>query len=408
MLSVSEAQQRLLTFFSPLDSEEIPVLEAAGRVNYKPVISPLSLPPFPNSAMDGFAVRAVDVATASAKKPVTLRVVGDIAAGVTPQGNIQPGQAMRIMTGAQVPGGADAIVPVESTNFFTRQAGLIAPEQVDIYRPAEPGDHVRRKGEDVQSGAEVIPAGRKLRPQEIGFLSLLGIEQVTVYRKPRVAVLSSGDELLSPGEPLAPGKIYDANSRLLSALVARAGAIPVNLGIARDSEEDTQACLDRAVSQQADFIVSSAGVSVGAFDYVRTVIERNGKLDFWRVKIRPGRPIAFGHYRQTPFFGLPGNPVSAYIGFEVFVRPAICWMTGLIFERRTVRARLMQPIESDGRESYLRATVSYSDGWEARLTGHQGSGNLHSLVQANALLIIPSEVKSLPSGAELEAWLMED
>jgi molybdopterin molybdotransferase len=229
---------------------------------------------------------------------------------------------------------------------------------------------------------------------------------VVVYRQPRIALLSSGDELLPAEAPLAPGKIHESNSRVLSVLAGSMGVEVIQLGIATDSEADIRTRLDRAVHEKADMIVTSAGVSVGAFDFIKSVIEDAGGLDFWKVNMRPGKPLAFGKYKGIPIFGLPGNPVSAFVGFEVFVRPALEKLIGVEVKTRPRQtAQLAEPIQSDGRESYLRAIVSQENGrLTARLTGHQGSGNMFSLVRANALLIVPSGVKSLPAASEVEIW----
>jgi molybdopterin molybdotransferase len=262
----------------------------------------------------------------------------------------------------------------------------------------------------VKKGEIIFRAGIRLRPQDIGYLAMLGIPKVSVYRKPQVAIISTGDELIPVGVSLEPGKIYDSNAYTLSALISREGGNPIYLGIAVDKETAIQELFERAISLNVDLVLSSAGVSVGAFDYVRKIIEQYGELSFWRVNMRPGKPFLFGHYHQTPFVGLPGNPVSAYVGYEVFVRPAILKMVGIKeLYRPVIRVQLLENVESDGRESYLRAIVrSQNEGWVAKLTGHQGSGNLYSLVQANALLIIPSGVKSLPIGCEVDAWLLDE
>lgn len=408
LLSVKEAQQRLLEYFSPLPVEKISLWEAAGRVLAEPVAAAVNLPPFANSSMDGFAVRAADLASASQDQPVQLQVVADIPAGQVVEVHLDSGQAARIMTGAPLPDGADTVIPVEDTDFNTREPGVAAPDQVLIYRAGAPGDNVRPAGQDVRVGEPVLQPGRRLRPQDIGFLSMLGVPQVSVHRLPRTAFFSSGDELLPADQPLLPGKIHDANSYVLSALLREAGSVPVGLGIVPDQADAVQNCLDRASDEGVDLIVSSAGVSVGAFDFVRSVVEQQGRLDFWRVNMRPGKPLAFGHYRGIPFIGLPGNPVSAFVGFEVFVRPALNKLSGVShWQRQTFRVRLAEPVESDGRESYLRAWLSEENQHiVAHLTGHQGSGNLRSLVQANALLVIPSGVKSLPAGAEVDGWLL--
>lgn len=408
-LEVTEARQRLLAHFAPLEPENVPLAECVGRILAEDIFAPYDLPPFPNSAMDGFAVRAVDVADASQHKPAKLRVIADVPAGRTLETVIQSGEAARIMTGAPLPAGADCVVPVEDTDFNYRQPGLPAPSAVCIYRPVREGANIRPAGEDVRQGELVMNAGHCLRPQDAGFLSMLGQARVSVRRKPRAAIFSSGDELLDVDQPLLPGKIHDANSYTLAGLVRQNGGEALNLGVAADDPRAVRALLERAVQSRVDLILSSAGVSVGALDFVRSVVEQEGSLTFWRVNMRPGKPIAFGHYHGIPFIGLPGNPVSAYVGFEVFVRPALLKMQGAVhLERRWQLARLMEPVESDGRETYLRATVRFQeDEIQARLTGHQGSGNLRSLVQANALLFIPSGVKSLPSGSQVRIFLLD-
>jgi len=408
LLSVAEARHRLLGAFTPVDAERIPLTHAVGRVLAEPVVSELDLPLFANSSMDGFAVRSADVASANPDIPVELRVIGDIPAGQVSQDKVGPGEAVRIMTGAPLPRGADAVVPVESTDQYRdemiTEAGC--PSHVRIYRSVGSGDYVRPKGQDVSQGEVVLPSKNRLRPQDVGFLAMLGVSQVPVYRRPRVGLLSTGDELLPVEEPLEPGKIHDANAYTLSALVERDGGEAIKLGIAPDREEAVREILDRSVASGADLILSSAGVSVGAFDFVRMVVEQRGELNFWRVNMRPGKPLTFGTYRSIPIVGLPGNPVSAFVGYEVFVRPALIKLSGLPDQPRpSIKVKLLEPVNSDGRESYLRAFVKSEDGhWFARLTGHQGSGNLRSLVQANALLIIPAGVKSLPAEAEIDAW----
>lgn len=369
------------------------------------------LPLFDNSSVDGFAVVAADVAAASAADPRSLRVVADIPAGSPASVKLQTGEAARIMTGAPVPDGADAVVMVEHTDFAQRGAGTPAPQSVKILSPVRPGENVRTRGMDVKRGQTALSAGQRLRPQDLGMLAMLGVAQVAVFRKPRAALLSSGDELVAVDQPLLPGKIRDTNSYTLGALITQTGAELLSLGVAPDDGQAIQFLLDQGVAMGADLIVSSAGVSVGALDFVKDVIESNGELDFWRVNMRPGKPLAFGEYRQIPFVGLPGNPVSAFVGFEVFVRPALARLGGAsqaaALFRQKVTVTLSGAIESDGRESYLRAIVEQADGkLVARLTGHQGSGNLLSLVQANALLIIPAGVKSLAIGSQAEAWLL--
>lgn len=412
LLSVSKARQQLLSMFSPVGRETVSLPQALGRVLPQNIVSEIDLPSFDNSSMDGFAVRSADVSDASLENPVRLTVVANISAGQVHESIINHSETARIMTGAPMPPGADAVVPVEDTDRYVEQTNRLDPnfKNVQIYRPAEIGEFVRPRGQDVKVGELVLKWGIKLRPQDVGYLATLGIAEVSVIKRPRIAIISTGDEVLPIGASLEPGKIYDSNAYSLSALVERTGGEPIYLGIAPDNEEAIHQFLDKAVSYGVDLILSTAGVSVGAFDYVRMVVEQYGKLSFWRVDMRPGKPLLFGFYRNIPIIGLPGNPVSAFVGFEVFVRPALLKLMGIReLQRPVINLQLLEPVESDGRESYLRAVVTSRGGnWCASLTGHQGSGNLYSLVQANALLIIPSGVKSLPIGAEVGAWLLDE
>ncbi len=405
MLSVREARDRILAHFSPLEETTCPLDEAAGRVLARAILADTDLPPFDNSGVDGFAVLAADVA----QTPIALPVVADIPAGKAARLTLLPGQAARIMTGAQVPPGADAVVMVEDTDFGPQAVGSLAPQQVTIHKPVRSGDNLRKRGTDIIAGQEIFRAEQVLRAQDLGMLAMLGVAQVPVRKKPRVAILSSGDELLPVEAALEAGKIRDSNTYTLAALAAQTGCEVLRLGVAADRAEEVRALLDQAVKAGVDVIISSAGVSVGAFDYVKEVVESAGALDFWKVNMRPGKPLAFGAYRGIPFFGLPGNPVSSFVSFLVFVRPALKRLCGIETAKTdTVSVVLAEGLESDGRESYLRAVVTHENGLlKARLTGHQGSGNLFSLVQANALLIIPSGVKSCPPGSELTAWLLE-
>jgi molybdopterin molybdotransferase len=409
MLSVSEAQQRILDFFQPIGTTRQSLEHLTGCVLASDIFALMDLPLFDNSSVDGFALRSADVADASAGTPQTLAVVSDIRAGSYSDQPLETGQSARIMTGAALPPGADAVVMVEDTDFNIRQAGTPAPARVAVAKRVQPGENIRKCGDDLNKGAKVLAKGARLRAQEIGLLAMLGIQNVPVYRSPKVALLSNGDELLPVEKPLTPGKVHDANTHMLSALCDSAGVELIRLGVASDTEADVRSRLKRAVDENADVIISSAGVSVGAFDYVKSVVESDGLLDFWKVDMRPGKPLAFGKYHGMPFFGLPGNPVSAFIGFEVFIRPALEKLAGQNPHPRPVqKAILIEPVESDGRESYLRAVVSEENGQlVARTTGHQGSGNIYSLVQANALLIVPSGVKSLPASSEANIWLME-
>jgi molybdopterin molybdotransferase len=409
MLSLSDARTRILAVFEPVEATSLPLERLSGRVLASDLIAQTDLPRFDNSSVDGFAVQASDLAGTNPASPRTLHVIADIRAGSYFAVPLQAGEAARIMTGAPLPPAADAVVMVEDTDFNVRRAGTPAPQSVIVHKPVKPGENIRHRADDLHLADKVLSRGTCLRAQEVGLLAMLGFVEVSVYRLPKVALLSSGDELLPVGAALTPGKIHDANSYILAILSESAGVELVPLGVASDSEADLRSRLDRAVAENVDVIVSSAGVSVGAFDYVKSVVEANGELEFWKVDLRPGKPLAFGMYSGIPFFGLPGNPVSAFVGFEIFVRPALEKLSGKT-PRSPLRqkARLVEPLESDGRESYLRAVVSEEHGQLlARLTGHQGSGNIFSLVQANALLIVPSGVKSLPAASEVEIWLIE-
>lgn len=410
MLSVKEAQQKILSHFEPLGSSFIPLDEAAGRVLAEPIGANADLPSFDNSSVDGFALHAADVSKTGQSLPLTLSVIADIPAGSSADIQLLPGQSARIMTGAPTPRGAEAVVMLEDTDSNQHPAGTAAPNFVTVLKAVTSGENIRRRGADLKTGQQVLPSGAILRAQDIGMLAMLGVPNVPVRKKPRVALVSSGDELLPVNEPLTPGKIHDSNSYTLAALAQKAGCDVVRLGVASDRRDAVQEMLNQAANLQPDVIISSAGVSVGAFDFIKDVVESAGSLNFWKVNMRPGKPLAFGSYRNIPFFGLPGNPVSSFVGFLIFVQPALERMSGFeTAEKAKVRAVLNEGIESDGRESYLRAIVKRQNGsFIASLTGHQGSGNLFSLVQANALLIIPSGVKSCPPGSEVEAWILEN
>jgi len=408
MLSVAEARERILSTFQPLQTTAIPLQESAGRVLSQPVVADIDLPSFDNSSVDGFAVHSSDVIKGSTENPISLVVIGDIPAGRITSVETGQGECMRIMTGAPIPSGTDAVVMVEDTDFNNRDAGVPAPKRLTVMKSVKPGENIRRQGADVRAGQSILAQPHRLRAQDIGLLAMLGLSEIHVHRKPRISIFSTGDELSSLGGPLMPGKIRDANSHSLSTLAMEGGAEVVHHGIAEDDPASIKKMLDEAYAEKVDLIISSAGVSVGAFDYVKSVVESKGALDFWKVNMRPGKPFAFGNYCGIPFFGLPGNPVSAFISFLVFISPAIEKLAGQEPCQRPVsRVHLGEGIETDGRESYLRAVVTKEGIHQvARLTGHQVSSNLLSLVQANALLIIPSGVKSVPLGEEVDAWLL--
>lgn len=405
MLQVADAKERLLNELVPVKKEKIILSEAYGRVLGESIISDVNFPLFSNSSMDGFAVCSEDLSSARPGNPVILSVASDIPAGKIEEKILQSGQAMRIMTGAPIPAGADAVVPVEDTDIGKSEKYL--PDQVRIYREIKSGDYIRPFGEDFKKGDSILSKGHRLRAQDIGILALLGKIEVLVFKKPIIGLISTGDELLQPQEDLVPGKIRETNSFTISSLIAECGAEVKFSGIVRDNVGDIKNALDKLSQENVDMIISTAGVSVGDYDYVKKVIEDYGSLNFWRVNMRPGKPLAFGSYKGVSFVGLPGNPVSSFIGFEVFLRPAINFIGGEVdWHRLTTEAVLLEAVESDGRESYLRVVFEdYKYGLGARLNTHQGSGNLFSLVIADGLIIVPSGVKKLPKGAKVDAWL---
>ena len=414
MISVEEALQRILGYVHVLEPEEKPLLDALGQVLAEDVVADYHIPPLDNTAMDGYAVRAADTAGASLQNPVRLRVLGELAAGHMYAGEIAPGTAVRIMTGAPLPAGADAVVPFEDTDEPSgREFGSFAKpvESVAIFHAVSKGDNVRRAGEDVRKGTTVLTKGMTLRPAHIGALANLGYATVSVIRRPVVAVLSTGDELVPLGEPLGPGKIHDSNTYSVAALVRQSGGVPKPLGIARDSVEDLTAKIRGGLD--ADMLVTSAGVSRGDYDVVKDVLAREGQVDFWTVRMKPGKPLAFGAFpsgnRQVPHIGFPGNPVSSMISFELFARPAIFKMMGKSgWERPTLRAIAEDRISnSDGRRIFARAVVTERGGrYYASLTGPQGSGILTSMVVANALAIVPEDVPAIEAGDEVTVIML--
>ncbi|MCP5100725.1 MAG: molybdopterin molybdotransferase MoeA [Chloroflexi bacterium] len=408
-LTVAEALTSVLAGVSVLDTESVSLLDALGRVLAEPVTAKDSLPPFINSAMDGYALRAGDLQGATSTNPVSLQVVGDVAAGAVSDVTVGVGTAVRIMTGAPVPAGADAVVPVEDTDEQWRGVERPLPTRIAIHRQVNAGDYLRHPGEDIEAGQIVLQKGHMLRPQEIGVLASLGIDRLAVVRRPKVGILATGDELIAVEDPLQPGKIRNSNGYTQAAQVMALGAKAVPLGIAKDREEDVRRCLQVGLDAGVDFLVSSAGVSVGAYDVVKAVLEAEGNVGFWRVRMRPGKPLAFGTYHGVAYLGLPGNPVSAMVSFERFARAAILKMAGHThLEKPQVSVTVQDEITSDGRESYIRAVVQRdSGGYTAVTTGGQGSHMMTSLVKANALLIVPEGVKLVSPGEQLLAWMID-
>ena len=459
MLSVEEALERVLSEFHPLEPERVPILEALGRVLAEDVYADVDVPPHANSSMDGFAVRAADTAGAGRQSPVRLRVIADLPAGYVSQVDVTPGTAIRIMTGAQIPPGADAVVRVEDTAAAGEPLPQPLPSQgrgewVDVFTTVPIGEYVRPAGEDVRRGELVLRRGTLIRPQEVGMLATLGRKEVLAIRRPRVAILATGDEVVEVDAPLAPGKIRNANSYSNAAQVIQYGGIPVMLGIARDQVQELTERIRAGLAQGVDLFLTSGGVSVGDFDVVKDVLAAEGEIHFWRVRIKPGKPLAFGRlsplphregqgegglcglwashphpnplpgrerrqfplpYREgqgegVPLLGLPGNPVSVMVAFEMFARPAILKMRGLTeWERPTVVATLMDEVKhKDNRRHYLRVRLEEQDGeYRAYLTGEQGSGILSSMVRANALAIVPEEWSHAPAGARVRVMLLD-
>ena len=402
VLSVEEARARILATVRVLEPERVALLEATNRVLAEKVAADRDIPPLTNSAMDGYAVRGADAAQAQERVPVWLRVVGEVAAGHVSPLQVGPGMAVRIMTGAPVPAGADTVVRFEDARLHG--------DRVEVLRAYSTGQNVRQAGEDVRAGQIVLEPGQVLRPQEVGMLAAVGHVEVAVVRRPRVAILATGDEVVPPDQTPGPGQIRDANSYAVAAQVRAFGGVPLLLGVARDREELVRRGMREALARKADLVITSGGVSVGDFDLVKQVLAAEGEMHFWSLNMKPGRPLAFGVVDNVPLLGLPGNPVAAMISTELFARPALLKMQGFTdWSRPMVPARLSQPIRrKDGRRHYLRVRLRETDGgYEATLTGDQGSGILTSLVQADGLAVIPEEVDHLHAGAEVQVVLLD-
>jgi len=402
MIHIEEALKKILDAISPLGLEKVNILDALGRVIGEDVYAGRAIPPKDNSAMDGYALRAGDTSGASEESPAMLEVIEEIPAGTIPEKRIGPGQAARIMTGAPLPEGADAAVRMEDTR---KDGGRVA-----ILVEARQGQDIRLAGEDVQPGEKVISRGEVIRPAEVGMLAALGRSFVSVHQRPLVAIVATGDELIDIDETPSPGKIVNSNSYSLAALVLDCGAVPLQIGIARDRREDLVAKFRAAM--RADLIVSSGGVSVGDYDLVKEVMKEEGnRMQFWRVAMKPGRPLAFGMLGEVPLVGLPGNPVSAMVSFEQFIRPAILKMMGHVnLFRKTVQARLGQDIhKKPGIRHFIRARIQRDgDLYTVVTTGDQGSGILKSMVRANGLIILPAEVTTVQAGGMVTVQLLDD
>ena len=398
LIGVEAVREVILAACPTLPPRAVPLAEALGCVTAAPLVAGHDVPSFPNSAMDGFAVRAADTAGA----PVTLEVVGTAAAGSAPGITVGPGQAVRIMTGAVVPAGADAIVMVERTS-------IPAEGKVVVEAAAGVGDHVRHPGEDLRAGQVLFEPGTELAPGHIGVLASVGVETVEVVPPARVGVLSTGDELVAGGGDLGPGQIRDSNRPMLLALVAQAGFVPVDLGTAPDDEAAITVAIERGVAG-CDAMLTSGGVSVGDFDYVKVVLDRMGDMHWWQVAVKPAKPLAFGTVRGVPVFGLPGNPVSSLVSFELFARPALRQMTG---HRRLFRPEVPaiadEPLRRrpDGKLHLVRVVATTDDDGRVhvRPSGGQGSHLLRAMALANALALLP-DGDGVDAGAAVKAMLL--
>ena len=387
MLTVEEARSRVLAAVPVLGAEMVSLDAALGRVLAEAVVAGRDLPAWDNSAMDGYALRAADTTTAAPGRPVSLRILGDLPAGAVAERPVRAGEAYRILTGAPMPAGADTVIPQEEVS---RQG-----DRLEVNEVAKPGACVRPRGEDIRRGDALLGVGDVLGAAALGVLAAVGKPLLRVYQRPRVAILSTGDELVDVDQPPGPGQIPNSNSYTMAAQVREAGGVPVVLGIARDSREELEERFRWGLA--ADVVVSSAGVSVGDRDFVREVLTRLGaSLDFWKVSMRPGKPITFGLLGGRPVFGLPGNPVSSMVTFELFVRPALLRMGGRHrLDRPRVRARALAALDNPGpRRGYLRVRLVEADGVPGVLpTGEQGSGILRSMLLADGLAVLAPDTR---------------
>jgi molybdopterin molybdotransferase len=419
MISVEEALEKILQEVDVLEEEMVPLLDSLGQVLAEDIKSDINVPPLDNSAMDGYAVQAKDTQGASKQSPKFLRVIDTVMAGSISQQQVVPGTAMRIMTGAPVPRGADSVVQFEDTDEEQRrEAAADQPTtEVGILSEAKPGLNIRRAGEDIARGEIKLSQGTVIRPAEVGLLASLGHSQVKVIRRPLVAVLATGNELVDVAQPLPEGKIYNSNTYSIASLVKRYGGIPKILGIALDREDSLVSKLRQG--QDADMLLTIGGVSMGDYDMVKDILARDGELVFWKVRVKPGKPLAFGRIkgaarsgaaRSIPHLGLPGNTVSCMVSFELFVRPALLKMMGKKnLLKPSVEAIMEDSVKNDaGRRIYDRAIVARRDGrYYARLTGPQGSGILTSMSRANGLVLIPEDKKEVHKGELVQAIMLD-
>ena len=413
MLSVEDARDRILNQFGVLDAQNFRITDALGLVTMDQIRSGVNIPPLDNSAMDGYAVRSTDVSRATYQHPVMLEILETIPAGSLPRKELKPGATSRIMTGAPIPEHCDAVIPFEETTEkeYAKSGQL---SEIGIRIPALPGTNIRVKGKDIKMGDSVLLEGHVITPATVGVLASMGMSHVRAIRKPVVSILSTGNELLTPGEKPAEGKIFDSNSSSIIASVCQLGAIPKYIGIARDEMESVRGKLKEAMD--SDLVISSAGVSKGDYDMVKDVMSEHGDLQFWSVRMRPAKPLAFGTLNRgsdtsVPLIGLPGNPVSSLVAFEQFCRPAILKMMGKSnMHRRTIQAVLKDSIMNyDARRVYARVIVEQTeDGYTAETTGPQDSNVLTSMVRANGLAICPEEEESKDPGDIVTVIMLDE
>lgn len=412
MVSVEQALEEILSCVEVLEPERKPILDCLGQVLAEDVYSTIDIPPADNSAMDGYAVKAEDTYGASESEPRILPVVGEVAAGSMPWGEVKPGTAIRIMTGAPLPDGADAVVPFEDTDEVARKASHGDLSQIGILHDTNKRANVRHKGEDIAQGSLVLKKGSVLRPPEIGVLASLGHPAALVIRRPVVSVLATGDELTDIDQPLPRGKIYNSNTYTIAAEVIRYGGIAKILGIGRDSVRSLEQKIDEGLD--SDMLITSGGVSKGDYDVVKDVLAKCGEITLQTVCMKPGKPSAFGMIgkgsRKIPHLGLPGNPVSSMVTFEQFARPAILKMMGKSnLAKPSIRAIMEDDIvNTDMRRLFARVTVAKRNGkYYARVTGPQGSGILTSMVKANGLAVIPENTKRVKKGDIVEVQMLD-
>ena len=404
LIPIDEALSHIFSCTNVVEGiENVPILDALGRVLAEDVVSPMNVPPFDRAAMDGYAVRASDTRGASEESPATLRVVGELEAGSASTLKVGAGDAIRIMTGALLPAGADAVVMVERTR--PRE------DQVEILYESKEGKHVALCGENLRAGEIAVTKGSVIRPPEVGMLASIGIGRIPVHRRPRIAIISTGGEIedLDEGLRLSPGKIWDANRYFIASQVSRAGGIPILLPTARDNQDELTSRLEEGL--KADAIVTSGGVSMGKFDLVTRTLDEIGELIFWKVSMKPGKPVAFGRIGTSPVLGLPGNPLAAMIAFELFGRPMVLRLSGRKqYQRPSVKAVLETGLKREAKKTRIIAvSLSLSAGtYIARMAaGRHGSSRLLSMMGSHGLAVIPPGNDPLEAGSEVDVLLMD-